>query len=113
MQKKILVFLSIKIFMATTMVHSAEDVAQVFAEGMAAFKVDELDKAITVFKSIIKIEPNFVDAHYHLGLSYYRKAKFDQAITSLKRVLELLPRDLDVWVKLGMAYYKKLSLIHI
>ena len=43
--------------MATTMMHSAEDVAQVFAEGMAAFKVDELDKAITAFKSIIKIEP--------------------------------------------------------
>ena len=107
MQKIFLVFLSIKIFMATTMMHSAEDVAQVFAEGMAAFKVDELDKAITAFKSIIKIEPNFVDAHYHLGLSYYRKAEFDQAITSLKRVLELLPRDLDVWVKLGMAYYKK------
>jgi len=43
--------------MATTMMHSAEDVAQVFAEGMAAFKVGELDKAITAFKSIIKIEP--------------------------------------------------------
>ena len=56
--------------MATTMVHSAEDVAQAFAQGMAAFKVDELDKAIIVFKSIIKIEPNFVDAHYHFGLSY-------------------------------------------
>ena len=107
MQKKILVFLFIKIFMVTTVAHSAEDVTQIFAQGMVAFRANELDKAIAAFKSVIKTEPDFVDAHYHLGLSYYRKAKFGQAITSLKQTLELLPWDLDVWIKLGMAYYKK------
>ncbi|HIB90394.1 TPA: tetratricopeptide repeat protein, partial [Candidatus Poribacteria bacterium] len=76
MQKKILVFLFIKIFIVSTIANSAEDVTQIFSQGMAAFKADELDKAITTFKSVVKIEPGFVDAHYHLGLSYYRKAKF-------------------------------------
>ena len=107
MQKFLSLFLLLKIFTATVIVHSAADVAQIFAEGMVVFEADELDKAITIFKSVIKVEPNFVDAHYHLGLSYYRKAKFDQAITSFEKALELLPRDLNVWGKLGMAYYKK------
>lgn len=106
MQTKSLTFLFM-IFMVTMVTHAAEDATQIFTQGMASLKSDQLDEAITAFKSVIKIEPNFVDAYYHLGLSYYRKAKFDQAITSLKQTLEFLPQDPNVWTKLGMAHYKK------
>ncbi|MBI1926555.1 tetratricopeptide repeat protein, partial [Candidatus Poribacteria bacterium] len=47
------------------------------------------------------------DAHYHLGLSYYRKAKFDPAIAEFQQTLKLLPRDVDARITLGMAFYKK------
>ena len=50
--------------------HAAEDATQIFAQGMTSLKSDQLDEAINAFESVIEIEPNFVDAYYHLGLSY-------------------------------------------
>ena len=40
--------------------HAAEDATQIFTQGMASLKSDQLDEAITAFKSVIKIPSSIV-----------------------------------------------------
>ncbi len=105
--RTLLTMLALALQICVTASVIAQDATQLFAQGVELFNAGNIDEAIEVFRRIVANEPDFADAHYHLGLSYYRKAKFDRAIAAFQQTLKRLPRDADARVKLGMAYYKK------
>ena len=48
-----------------------------------------LDKAITEYKKTIVINPNHIDAHYNLGITYDQKEMLDKAIVEFKEVIAI------------------------
>jgi tetratricopeptide (TPR) repeat protein len=61
------------------------------------------------FWMAVENDPGMSEAHYNLGLSYYRQGMFDKAITEYQTTLKLLPerqkkKRSGVHYKLGLAY---------
>ena len=77
-----------------------------FSQGVQELHAGELDAALETFEHVTTIAPNFADAHYHLGLVYYRKTEYRKAIDAFTQTLKLLPRDTDALIKLGLASHK-------
>jgi Tfp pilus assembly protein PilF len=48
--------------------------------------------AIKSFEEAIKKQPNYADAHYHLGMTYVKLADRTKARESLDRALKLDPK---------------------
>lgn len=49
------------------------------------------DKAIKDLEAVVKLAPDFIDAHYKLASIYFGRKKYDQAEAALKKVIEIDP----------------------
>jgi tetratricopeptide (TPR) repeat protein len=58
--------------------------------GMAFEWQQQDDKAIEWFQKAVELDPNWVPAHFDLGIAYVKMARYDQGITEIKRAM-LLP----------------------
>ena len=54
---------------------SASAAIKLFADGLAAHKKSDWDTAIDYYKRALKVNPNYVNAAYNLGLIYYASRK--------------------------------------
>jgi len=68
------------------------------------------DKALSVCKRAIELNPKLEDGHYFLGVCYYKNNMYDEAIAELKKTIELNPAAEKahsvlqvIYDKLGMA----------
>jgi len=75
-----------------------------FDEAMR-LKANELSKAIVELKEAIRLEPKWVEAHYHLGTFYQHKKLFDDALREYKTVGRLDPKYPKLHYVLGSLYY--------
>ena len=85
---------------------ASEKAMSLFSQGVEELNAGQLDAALETFEHVTTIAPNFADAHYHLGLVYYRKTEYRKAIDAFTQTLKLLPRDTDALIKLGLASHK-------
>lgn len=65
-------------------------------------KSGQWDKAIARFKKVLKIKPDFIEAHLHLADAYERKGDKDAAIESLKAYMAEVD---DVTIKTEVQNY--------
>ncbi len=70
-------------------------------------KANELSKAIVEMKEAIRLEPKWVQAHYHLGTFYQHKKLFDDALREYKIVAKLDPKYPKLHYVLGSLYYTR------
>jgi len=75
-----------------------------FDEAMR-LKANELSKAIVELKEAIRLEPKWVEAHYHLGTFYQQKKLFDEALREYRIVGKLDPKFPKLHYILGAWYY--------
>ena len=71
----------------------------------AYYDEEMTNDAVAMYKKIIEIEPNHIEAHYELGLVYIEEGLCDDGIRELKKVLEIDPKYEDAYYSLGDAYY--------
>jgi tetratricopeptide (TPR) repeat protein len=70
-------------------------------------KSGQWDKAIARFEKVLKIQPDFIEAHLHLADAYQQKGDNEKAIESLKKYRDLVD---DVTIKTEVQeYINKLS----
>jgi tetratricopeptide (TPR) repeat protein len=62
------------------------------------------DKAIDIWKRVIKYNPQDAEARNKLGIAYYNKGMYDQAIELWKKAIELNPRYAAAYAYRGWAY---------
>jgi len=72
-----------------------------YNKGIGLFKQGNTEKAIASFKEAIRMEPNYIDAHYNLAASYYFLEQMEDARKEYEKVLELRPQDVDALNNLG------------
>jgi tetratricopeptide (TPR) repeat protein len=67
----------------------------------------QLDAAIAEFREAVRLEPDFVDAHFNLGSALDDKGDFDGAISEYRAALRLNPKNERAHRVLGVALAEK------
>ena len=57
-------------------------------------------------KQAIKIDPDYAETHFNLGVAYGESGKYQKAIKALKQAIRINPDDAEVHYCLGVAYYE-------
>src|SRR5271156_7185170 len=81
---------------------AATDVAGVLAEGEAALRAGELDRAAAAFKKVLAADPGAAGAYANLGVIAMRRQQWGQALELLQKAERLAPNvagvRLDIWL---------------
>jgi tetratricopeptide (TPR) repeat protein len=91
--------------------------------GLLHRTIDDYENAIVEFDAAVKIDPNFSDALYDIGATYYNwgvklkkeaqekgdesiefKKKFQAALPWMEKVTELKKDDAKIWETMGTIY---------
>ncbi|MGE3318058.1 MAG: tetratricopeptide repeat protein [Candidatus Berkiella sp.] len=89
------------------MQHMPDDVELLYARSLVADQLDEINLAEKDLKTIIKLQPNHVDALNALGFMLANKTqRFDEAKNYLMTALKISPNNPSVLDSVGWLYYK-------
>ena len=67
---------------------------------------DQLDEAVAVFETAIKIAPDFAIAHYNLGRTHRARGYLEPAIAAYQEAIRLQPDYAEAHQNLGAALFK-------
>ena len=70
-----------------------EKIINLYEKGNDLLINKKFDEAIEVFKNIIKLDPNYADAYYKIGIAYVMKKDLKSAKEYLKKALKLDPEN--------------------
>ena len=73
-------------------------------------ELKNFEDAISCYQRIIKLNNNFYDAYYNLGITYNKINKIDKAIENYKKCIEFNPQKFEAYNNLGNIYLKKRDL---
>ena len=78
-----------------------------YGRGWTFFDEKQYEKAIAAFKNAIDLDPNFKEAHCHLGVIYIEQQSYTKALEVLKKAVEIDPRFKEAHFNLALAYVKR------
>ena len=64
----------------------------------------QYDGSVQMFKTAIKIKPDYAEAYFNLGVIFQEQDKLDEAINSYKDALALIPKYHDAHNNLGIIF---------
>ena len=87
---------------------SRDENAIAFVEiGMARWKADDVDGAVTAFRKAIELDPGLAIAYYSLGTALEREGQLDDAIAEYQKAIELEPTRALLHAALGDALFER------
>jgi len=86
------------------------DARALFDRGREAYKENRDEEAAEAFKEAVRLEPDFAEAHYRLGLALHAAGQREESEKSFERAAELFekvvkkePKDSEAHFYLGLA----------
>ncbi len=77
-----------------------------YNEGQLWIKKQDFNAAIPCFEQVVRLKPNFAQAHHKLGESYARGPRdYERAVLHLEKAHMLEPKDTTILNNLGVAYF--------
>lgn len=76
-----------------------------FSEGMRDFKKGEYREAIEDFDKALRMRPNYVEAHYFMGLSFQKMGRFEDAERAFVEAIRYDSRYLPARESLGLLLF--------
>src|SRR5260221_14710043 len=90
---------------ARSLTSNRDEEAQIeFDLASIAMKQEKFDEAVSHFKQVAEINPNYDGIWLNIGVAYRRQKNYAQAEAYLKRALEAQPHDLAAYVELVNIY---------
>ncbi len=93
---------------------AADDVSQPkgtlgkeLTQGRDLLNDGKLDEALERFDSVLVLQPDNAEAHYHIGRIYLRKGEWDKGIDYLERSTRLAPGKARYSIDLAAAYEQR------
>jgi Flp pilus assembly protein TadD len=80
---------------------------QLFQQGEAALKKNNLDLAEHSFRAVLAQDPQAAGAYANLGVIYMRRKQWPQAIEMLHKAETLAPQIPGIRLNVGLAYYRQ------
>ncbi|MBK7748667.1 MAG: tetratricopeptide repeat protein [Candidatus Obscuribacter sp.] len=68
-----------------------EEVAQLQSEAVELWKARRGNEALEKFEQVVRIAPDFAEAHFSLGVIFEAKQDYQNALLSYQRALDLVP----------------------
>src|ERR1700691_5297539 len=83
------------------------DVAGVFAEGEAALRAGELQRAEGAFKKVLAADPNAAGAYANLGVIAMRRQQWGRGVEMLRKAEGLARGGRGIRLNIGLVYYRQ------
>ena len=80
---------------------------QLFHEGEAALKKNNLDAAEHSFRGVLAVDPKAAGAYANLGVISMRRKQWPQALDMLQKAEHLAPQVPGIRLNLGLVYYRQ------
>jgi tetratricopeptide (TPR) repeat protein len=77
-----------------------------FRAAQQAATTGELDRAAEEYKTVLTLDPTFVEARVNLGLTYHALGKYELAVAELERALQAQPSLFPANLFIGIGYAK-------
>ena len=78
---------------------------QQYEQGSTLFKQGDYEGALLALKKAVELQPGSAEAHYLLGMTYYKgKKQPSDAIGELKKAIQLNPKFGQAYYDLGLIY---------
>lgn len=81
--------------------------AQYYQQGIGYFQQEQWAHAQASFQYAVDMDPNYVEAWYHLALTYHKQNMLRNAEEAAKRAAVINPRFLPAREFLGMIYFQR------
>src|SRR4051812_27356438 len=82
------------------------EIQQHFAAAQTAQRSGSLDAATREYQAVLKLKPDFAEAHMNLGLVLHAQGKFDESSIALGKSLQLKPGLFAAELFQGINYCK-------
>ena len=102
-KSKLLPLVLIFSVLSYTPVGLGQSVDELFRQGNAAQAAGNYSQAETIFRQVIRINPQDTNAYNNLGLALRRQGKLEEAITNYQKAIQLDPKDASAYNNLGIA----------
>lgn len=76
-----------------------------FNEGMRLFNAERYAEAAREFEGAVFKSPSFIDAHYYLGLSYFKQNMMGKAKQSFQSCINISDSYRPAWEMMGLILY--------
>ena len=107
LMKKLPILAAALLFLSALIISvSAQNVSQLFNQGVASFRVNNYEPAISKLKQVIKLNPKHSEAHFYLASCYYNTKKYSDAVDYFKEAIRLKPSYFDAYILLGKMLKK-------
>lgn len=93
-------------FLSLLLFAQASDVATHFAQAVEWQRRGDFERAVAEYRTVLRLAPDYAEAHANLGAALARLGRYDEAIASYQRALELSPELTPVWLNMGIAFYR-------
>ena len=81
-----------------------------YFQGAANLAIQNFDASVYSYKQIVKIDPNYAEAHNNIGVAMEGKGSLESAIDSYKQAVKIKPDYSEAHFNLGNVLHKKGSL---
>src|SRR5579859_925401 len=83
----------------------SQDLAGLAAQGQAALRDQQFDRAGKIYEQIVKLGPRSAEAHSNLGFALYMTGSYPGAIAQFRKALDLDPHLDRTQVLLALSYF--------
>ncbi|MYB66779.1 tetratricopeptide repeat protein [Candidatus Poribacteria bacterium] len=80
---------------------------ELYDVALTHFADNELEKAVTAFKELIELYPDYIEGYLGLGHAYERLSEYDDAIKAVEKAIEINPNDPLAYTSLSICYQRK------
>lgn len=84
----------------------SSEAAKHFAQAVEWQRRGDFERAVAEYRTLLRLAPDYAEAHANLGAALARLGRYDEAIASYQRALELAPELTPVWLNMGIAFYR-------
>ncbi len=74
--------------------------------GLTLLWADDYEKALPYFEKVVKKDPSYAEAYYHIGYCNGKLGRYTQEIEAYKHAIRIKPDYSDARLNLGVVYYK-------
>ncbi len=88
---------------------SMGQVNQLMDKGRTALDEGRLPDALRIFRQVLLIKPDEVEAHYRIGLVFWRQRQIQEAFVFFNKAIEIAPENASLHLSLA-GFYEQASL---
>ena len=94
------------IIVAAASFQQAQEPSVLFNRAVELQQQGKLNEAADEYRALLKLKPDYAEAHANLGAILARLGKYDEAVAAYESALKIAPHLTPILLNLGIAPYR-------